>query len=135
MVKKIALAVVPLTLLLIGGCAGVNGTNNLGFGNPFAGVYNGTLTYTQSSTNEPLTLNVSNSGHISGTYVDPVLGEGSLSGSVNSTGGVAGTTLANGTTGTFNFTLTSASTNHFTGSGTFTANSTANAVTLDVTRS
>ena len=126
-------AVLPLVVFSIG-CAGAANSllNQL---NPFAGSYSGTLDYTSTSTNEPITLNVNGNGHVTGSFTDPNFGNGSLSGNVANDGTVSGTTLNGATPGTFTFNLTSGANNHFTGNGTFTINSTAQPVTLDITKS
>ena len=122
-----------LVLFFIAGCGGAAGL--LSSLNPFSGTYTGTLDYTSESSSEAITLNVDGTGHVTGSFTDPDLGNGSLSGTVDINGTVSGTTLNGATAGTFSLILVEQTSTHFTGNGTFTPNGTAKPVTIDVTKS
>ena|SRR5579885_3033875 len=133
MKSKAAIIVASCVFLLLAGCGGVTNQilNQL---NPFAGTYSGTVVYTATNTSEPMTLNVGGNGHVTGTFTDPVQGIGSLSGNVDSSGNVSGTTLINTTPGTFSFAISSGQNNTLTGTGSFTQNANVQQVTLSVTK-
>jgi hypothetical protein len=131
------LLVLASAFALVVGCGGAAGTalNSL---NPFAGTYNGTVTFTNTAPPnnvQTLNLQVSGIGHVTGSYVDPNTSDSSLAGNIDVNGTITGTTLSGATAGTFTLTLTSNVGSQYTGSGTFTVNSVAEPVTFSVAKS
>ena len=126
-----ALAAIAISFAL--GCGGA-ASSLLNSINPFAGTYSGTVTFTNSSTSEPLSLTVTGAGHVTGTYVDPSTSNSTLDGNVDSNGKITGTTVSGATHGTFSLTIGSAGGNTFTGTGTLTVNSPDEPVTFSVSK-
>jgi hypothetical protein len=119
------------------GCGGASGAvlNTL---NPFAGTYNGNVTFTNTAPPnnvQPLTLQVAGNGHVTGSYIDPNTSDSSLAGNIDVNGTITGTTLSGATPGTFTLTLTSNVGAVYSGNGTFTVNSVGEPVTFSVTKS
>jgi hypothetical protein len=123
-----------LTYSMLAGCAGGGVGGVVATLNPFAGNYTGTQTYTTGSVVEPLSLHVNGTGHVTGSFIDPTLGNGTLAGNVAIDGSVSGTTLNGANLGSFTMNLVLDTGKHFTGTGTFTVNSTDKAVTIDITK-
>lgn len=125
---------VSLACLALAGCGGVADSIASSF-NPYDGSYAGNLTFAQGNTVEPIALNVSGTGHVTGTFTDPSLGEGTLSGNINNNGTVTGTThFTSASGGTFTLTIASSSNGHYQGAGTFTQGGNTAAVAIDVTK-
>ena len=130
--------VIAIALAIASGCGGQTGTSVLNSVNPFAGTYTGNVTFTNTAAPnnvQPLTLQVSGIGHVTGSYIDPNTSNSSLAGNIDVNGKITGTTLSGSTPGTFTLTLTSNVGAQYTGNGTFTVNSVAEPVTFSVAKS
>lgn len=130
---------VALSFAVIVGCGGTTGSV-LSSLNPFAGNYNGTVTFTNVSAPnnaQPISLTVGGTGHVTGSYIDPTNTptDSTLSGNIDVNGTISGTTLTNATPGTFTLSITSNAGSQYNGTGTFTVNSVAEPVTFSVVKS
>lgn len=123
-----------LVCLALAGCGGIADSIASSL-NPYSGTYNGNLTFAEGNHVEPIALNVSGTGHVTGTFTDPDLGEGTLSGDINDNGTISGTThFASASNGTFTMTFAAGPNNHFLGAGTFTQGGNTAEVAIDVTK-
>jgi len=134
MLKKAGFVVAVSVFLILAGCGGTGNVVDQVI-SPFAGGYSGTMTYTATSTDEPIAFTVNAAGAVSGTFTDPDLGLGSFTGTMHDDGSCAGTSLNGATFGTFTFTLVAGSGSNYTSSnGNFKPGSTTKATTISVTK-